>query len=428
MNTNTEENNSIKSITSPLSKVIRLPISKEEHEILIKEPNKFRKYIDEYYLKHPELFPKEMEKGYHLHGYTRVSAKTGLKFRRILIDPKNKATCYTICPSFIMPYMRGETEELEKMIFLSQFGMPYWALGYVFDKDPMFCYRSVVSMGNFSVTGTTVKSEDKLPENLVADEKHTRIKGEKAYIATTASNECLLGVQISKTADEIGIEEAYGVFKKETNNIDLEYAPKTVNTDGWLSTKKVWKKLFTTILVIECFLHAILAIRNVATKKTQPLFQEILNKAWNVYKASSLRSFSQRMRRLGEWADSIPEGKLKDKLLKLYHKKEFFVGYYSHTSAYRTSNMIDRLMDGMDRFIYSARYFHSNIHSANKLIRAYALIHNFAPSSPYIIKKYNGKLYPSERLNGFRYHNNWLHNLLISASRNGYRGCPHNPL
>ncbi len=125
MNTNTKENNSIKSITPPLSKVIRLPINKEEHEILIKEPNKFRRYVDEYYLKHPELFPKEIEKGYHLYGYTRVSAKTGLKFRRILIDPKNKATCYIICPSFIMPYMRGETEELEKMLFLSQFGVPY---------------------------------------------------------------------------------------------------------------------------------------------------------------------------------------------------------------------------------------------------------------------------------------------------------------
>ncbi len=39
MNTNTKENNSIKPITRPLSKVIRLPISKEVHEELIKEPN-----------------------------------------------------------------------------------------------------------------------------------------------------------------------------------------------------------------------------------------------------------------------------------------------------------------------------------------------------------------------------------------------------
>ncbi len=54
--------------------------------------------------------------------------------------------------------------------------------------------------------------------------------------------------------------------------------------------------------------------------------------------------------------------------------------------------------------------------------------HHFAPSAPYIIKKYNGKLSPAERLNGFSYHDNWLHNLLISVSPNGYRGCPHNPL
>ncbi len=84
-------------------------------------------------------------------------------------------------------------------------------------------------MGEFSVTGTTVKSEDKLPNNLVADEKHTRVKGEKAYITTTVLN--------------------------------------------------------------ECFLHAILGIRNVATKKTQPLFQEILNREWNIYKTPSLCSF-----------------------------------------------------------------------------------------------------------------------------------------
>jgi len=77
MNKDTQKNNSIKSITLPLSKVIRLPISKEEHEELIKEPNKFRRYVDEYYLKYPELFPKEMDRGYHLHGYTRVSVKTG---------------------------------------------------------------------------------------------------------------------------------------------------------------------------------------------------------------------------------------------------------------------------------------------------------------------------------------------------------------
>jgi hypothetical protein len=76
--------------------------------------------LDKHWQQHPELFPPEMRKGYHLHGFTRKSAKTGLKFRHILIDPKGARSCYIIYPSFIFPYMRGRTDELKKMIFLSR--------------------------------------------------------------------------------------------------------------------------------------------------------------------------------------------------------------------------------------------------------------------------------------------------------------------
>ncbi|WP_286019309.1 hypothetical protein, partial [Candidatus Venteria ishoeyi] len=61
-------------------------------------------------------------------------------------------------------------------------------------------------------------------------------------------------------------------FKSEAIDINQDYQPKTVNTDGWLATKKVWKNLFPCIEVIECFLHAILGIRSVATQKTKVLF------------------------------------------------------------------------------------------------------------------------------------------------------------
>ncbi|SEH04810.1 Uncharacterised protein [Candidatus Venteria ishoeyi] len=89
---------------------------------------------------------------------------------------------------------------------------------------------------------------------------------------------------------------------------------------------------------------------------------------------------------------------MKDKLLKLCNKKQFFTYAYQQETAHRTSNMVDRLMDGMDRFIYAARYFHSTNKSAENLIRSYALIHNFSPSCPQTIKKYDGKISPAERL------------------------------
>ncbi|ACN13235.1 hypothetical protein HRM2_01120 [Desulforapulum autotrophicum HRM2] len=91
--------------------------------------------------------------------------------------------------------------------------------------------------------------------------------------------------------------------------------------------------------------------------------------------------------------------------------------------------MIDRLMQRMDRYLFNTQYFHGNIESAELGIRAWALIiNNFAPSNPMTVQKYQGLQSPAERLNGFRYHENWLQNLMISSSLKGYRSPPRNPL
>ena len=53
---------------------------------------------------------------------------------------------------------------------------------------------------------------------------------------------------------------------------------------------------------------------------------------------------------------------------------------------------------------------------------------NLAPYNPQTVKKLNGRTIPVERLNKFRYHDNWLHNLFISASLGGYRSPPKIPI
>ncbi|MFH0925564.1 MAG: hypothetical protein V1872_08050, partial [bacterium] len=80
------------------------------------------------------------------------------------------------------------------------------------------------------------------------------------------------------------------------------------------------------------------------------------------------------------------------------------------------------------RHLFTICYFHGSLSSAELNIRGWALIHNFAPSNPLTVKKYNGFQSPAERLNQFRYHDNWLKNLLISASLGGFRDPPLNPL
>ncbi len=49
---------------------------------------------------------------------------------------------------------------------------------------------------------------------------------------------------------------------------------------------------------------------------------------------------------------------------------------------------------------------------------------NFAPYSPMTAKKLNGFKIPAERINQFRYCDNWIHNFNISASLGKYRNAP----
>ncbi len=90
--------------------------------------------------------------------------------------------------------------------------------------------------------------------------------------------------------------------------------------------------------------------------------------------------------------------------------------------------MIDRLMQRMDRHPSSTFYFHGSLAAAESGIGGWALIHDFAPCNPKTVKEHDGLKSPAEWLNKIRYHENWLQNLLTSASMGGFRHPPPNPL
>ncbi len=401
------------------SRTIVLEISQVNYESFLHDTILSRDIIDKQVISYPELFPSDIKtKGYIFNGLTRESEKMHLRMRKIKIG----AITYQIQPSFILPYMRGLTETAEKALFLLRFSIPFWALAYVFGKNHMYWYRLFLFFGLYSLVGKKIKKATHLPDHILADEEHIYVKGSREYIATTVAKGCILGAEVCKSASEESLTKAYNVYKEESQNVNPEYQPKTVNTDGWAATKKAWKSLFSKITIIQCFLHAFIKVRDRALKKLNDSFREISEKVWDCYNAETKGSFSQRIRRMKQWAtDNVPESIMKEKLLDLCKKSKLWSKYYDFPDAYRTSNALDRLMRFMDRHIFSHQSFHSTSEKATLNMRAYALIHNFSPSNPQTINKYEGKASPAERLNEFKYHENWLHNLLISASLGGYR-------
>jgi len=410
--------------TSRHNRIIYTPFCSQNYNKIIHDPAKFRVCLDARIEQFPELFPAEITTGYRMKDM-KESKKLSIPIRRIKVS----GVSYTIRPSFVMPYMTGFVKDVEKAMFLRKFDVPFWALSYVFGKNPMYWYRIETSLGRNSLVGTTIRNTENLPEHLVADEKHTRILGDKIYVATTVGNGCVLGASIATDAGEESLVKAYGVFKDEAQCVKPDYSPKTVNTDGWIATKNAWKTLFPYVFLIACFLHIYIKIRDRSKKKFKDIYDQVVTKLWNCYESENKASFSQRVRRLYEWAKktSIPCFITK-KIKKLRDNTASFSIAYDHAGSHRTSNMLDRLMQRMDMHLFSAQYFHGFLSSAELNIRAWALILNFAPSNPITIKKHNGAQSPAERLNQFRYHDNWLENLLISASLGGYRAPPQNPL
>ena len=191
--------------TAPrLNRTICIPGCQVQYYIIIQNAVQFRMIVDMAIKEYPELFPAKIAFGYQMKEI-RFSKKLKLRIRRIVIA----GISYTVRPSFAMPYMTGFVEDVEKALFLRKFAVPFWALSYCFGKDPMFWYRLETSIGRHSIVGTTIKSAEKLPRHLSADEKHTRLLGEKTYIATTAGNGCILGVGVSETASGEELQKAY---------------------------------------------------------------------------------------------------------------------------------------------------------------------------------------------------------------------------
>ena len=398
-------------------RTICLPISEEAYPQIVNDPSEFRRTIDDCFRRMPELFPANFAHGYRLKD-DRFSVKQEVPIRRVRL---RDGTAYSIRPSFLMPYLSARTVKVEGPLFLRTFGVPFWALAHVFGADPMFWYRLECGLGRFSVVGTTVRQAG-LPEHLLADEHHQPLDGQKVYIATTVGSGCCLGAEPAEAAGAEELKAAYGTFRDEAHEVTPEYAPETVSTDGWKGTQAAWKALFPTGVILLCFLHSWLKVRDRA-KHLKEVFAEISRRVWEAYHAPDRRSFAQRLRRLRQWSLSHLTGVVLENVLDLCGKRDRWSVAYRHPGGHRTSNMLDRIMRGMNRYFDRGQHLHGSRAACRLHCRAWALLSNFAPWHRATARKNHGWRSPAERLNQHRYDDCWLQNLLISASLGGYR-CP----
>lgn len=390
---------------------ICLPLSKQQYDDIWDDSAKVRIWIDHMVKRSPELFPQQIAGGYQLKGKLPASAKMPeVQLRQIQIAGER----YYLRPSFVMPAFTGTTDELKQPMELLAHGVPLWLIVKVFGHDEMFWLRQQQRLGRNSIVGTTVRTRDALPLHLAADEHHAHWRGEKGYVATTAAKGCLLGVALTDQANDKSLTEAYGVFQKEAVSLDPSYKPKTVNTDGWFSTQNAFTTLFPGIVTILCFLHGFLKVRDRGRSE-----HELHERIWEIYHSTNIQMFDRRMKAFRKWFESKKWSQsISEMTAKLWKRSSQYRQAFKHDDCYRTSNQVDRLMNRMTRLMYSGRGLHGNHTSSEHRLRGWALMVNFVP---YAVRSNVERSHrcPAHQLSNRCYSENWLENLLVSASMNG---------
>src|SRR5215510_12094745 len=108
------------------TKHICLPFPSEaQYRAYVDDTVQYRQYLTQMQCQHPALFPTAMDQGYTFHDAYR-SIKQNLRVRRSKV--KATGAVFTLRPSFVMPYMIARTEEVEKALYLRQWGVPFGAL------------------------------------------------------------------------------------------------------------------------------------------------------------------------------------------------------------------------------------------------------------------------------------------------------------
>lgn len=395
---------------------ICLPFDQDRYPEVVSDPAAFRAALADFHRRTPELFPDAFARGYRLKD-RRLSRKLGLPLRRIRL--KATGETFTVRPAFALPYMAALAPGASGPLFLRAFGVPFWALAVVFGRDHAYWYRLEVALGRNSVAGATLRKAGP-PAHLLADEHHQTRDGEKNYIATTVGAGCCLGAALARTAGAEDLLPAYAVFKAEAQDVRPGYAPETVSVDGWAATRQAWLWLFPVAALLRCFLHGWISIRS--RGKLSDGFRALSERVWHAYRAPARRSFAQRMRRLWEWARASVKGSwLLGKVELLCGRSREYGEAYGHPGSHRTSNMLDRVMRAMSRYNESGQHLHGSGEAAGRHCRAWALLYNYRPWHPAVARANGGWRCPAERLNRHRYHDDWLQNLLASASLGGYR-------
>ena len=105
------------------SRQICIPMMRDSYDRIWSRAGEVRCLLDALIKSSPELFPQGIQDGYHLTGRLPESIKmSGIRLRQLRL--RGGEGVFTLRPSFVMSYMTGTVEEVDRPLRLLAHGVP----------------------------------------------------------------------------------------------------------------------------------------------------------------------------------------------------------------------------------------------------------------------------------------------------------------
>ena len=236
---------------------------------------------------------------------------------------KHCRAVFSILPHFALRYSSVPPSQAKRALRAIQGGLSLELCATVFDNvSPMSLYRLVCSLGRTGLVSLLTRCGLSLPQYFQADEKHTYCLTDKVYLPTITEGRVIwhLGYSTDKTA--ASFKETYGQFEQQAHDLEPDYQPAGILTDGFESTRKSLRELFPQTDLGNCIRHAADRLASKLTGVTKELrntlsqeFRQIL------FEGGTIRSIGQRLRRFAEKVTKLA-GKENGQRLREWFKKK----------------------------------------------------------------------------------------------------------
>lgn len=299
---------------------------------------------------------------------------------------------FTVLPSFIIRYKRFHVELAAKLLEYNLI----MDVSYRFQArmladlspsttlpSPMTLWRLMSWLGtSVPVTSLLLKLGLTPPPALLEDEKFVSQAGHQTYIAAIFSNDLMWWAGYLQSTDEATLKSAFMEFNTKVKGLLPEYSPEVFTVDAHKASQAALKETFPGAKLQECIGHAQRQVNtDLATYQRQnpdvkPEFaKKISDGTWAALNDStSMRQFSQRMRRVRELADGDPL--LTARINKLMARRHRLMTYLKIKFASRTSVPIDQAFKWLNRKYFQMQSLMTTF-GGQAFSNAWAIARNF---------------------------------------------------